>query len=111
MKNLTCGSEVEVEYNTSDGNANADMGETNLNVGNPVRRPSSESQQFASVDPYVGMELDSDEAAKSFYNRYARRTGFSTCTSLRKEKRKPPKKREKRWEKEWENGGNEVSGD
>ena len=35
-------SEVEVEHNTSYGNANAHVGETDLNVGNPVRRPSSE---------------------------------------------------------------------
>ncbi|KAJ8633576.1 hypothetical protein MRB53_026912 [Persea americana] len=51
-------SEVEVEHNTPDGNANAHMGETDLNVENPVRRPSSESQQPANVDPYVGMRGD-----------------------------------------------------
>ncbi|KAJ8649293.1 hypothetical protein MRB53_002316 [Persea americana] len=76
-------SEVEVEHNTSDGNANAHMGETDLNVENLVKRPSSESQQPASVDPYVGVEFDSDEATKSFCNRYARRAGFSIRTSLR----------------------------
>ena len=80
--------EVEVEHNTSDGNAKAHIGETNLNVGNHVRRPSSESQQPASVDPYVGMEFDSDEAAKSFYNGYARCVGFSIRTSLRRRSRR-----------------------
>ncbi|KAJ8622703.1 hypothetical protein MRB53_031232 [Persea americana] len=73
-------SEVEVEHNTSDGNANAHVGETDLNVGNPIRRPSSESQQPASVDSYVGMEFDSNEAAKSFYNGYARSPDFCIRT-------------------------------
>eukprot|EP00268_Persea_americana_P046438 TRINITY_DN4784_c0_g3_i1.p1 TRINITY_DN4784_c0_g3~~TRINITY_DN4784_c0_g3_i1.p1 ORF type:complete len:958 (-),score=147.45 TRINITY_DN4784_c0_g3_i1:597-3470(-) len=81
-------SEVEVEHNTLDGNANVHVGETDLNVGNPVRMPSSESQQPASVDPYVGMEFDSDEAAKSFYNGYARCVGFSIRTSLRRRSRR-----------------------
>ncbi|XXG46532.1 hypothetical protein AAC387_Pa02g1351 [Persea americana] len=104
-------SEVEVEYKTSDGNANAHVGKTNLKVGNHVRRPSSESQQLASVDPYVSMEFDSDVAAKSFYNGYARGVGFSIRTSLRKGERKPPKKGGKRWEEEGKNGRNGVSGD
>ena len=104
-------SEVEVEHNTLDGNANAHVSETDLNVGNPVRMPSSESQQPASVDPYVGMEFDSDEAAKSFHNGYARRGGFSIHTSLRKGEMKPLEKGGKRWEEEEENGGNELSGD
>ncbi|XXG73505.1 hypothetical protein AAC387_Pa07g2412 [Persea americana] len=104
-------SEVKVEYNTSYGNANAHVGGTDLNVGNPVRRPSSESQQPASVDPYVGMEFDSDEAAKSFHNGYARHAGFSIHTSLRKREMKPLEKGGKRWEEDGENGGNELSGD
>ena len=65
-------SKVEVKHNTSNGNDNAHVGETDLNVGNPVRRPASESQQLASVDPYVGTKFDFDEAAKSLYNGYAR---------------------------------------
>ena len=27
-------------------------------------------------EPYVGMEFDSEEAAKKFYDEYARRVGF-----------------------------------
>ncbi|CAN6442617.1 unnamed protein product [Victoria cruziana] len=30
-----------------------------------------------TLEPYVGMEFDSEEACKDFYNAYARRTGFS----------------------------------
>ena len=96
--------EVEGERNTSDGNANAHVGETNINVGNPVRRPSSESKQLGSFDPYVGIEFDSDDAAKSFYNEYTRGASFSIRTSLRKGERKPPEKRGKQWEEEGKNG-------
>ncbi|XXG83537.1 hypothetical protein AAC387_Pa10g1271 [Persea americana] len=104
-------SELEVEHNTSDGNANAHVGETDLNVGNPMRRPSSESQQPASVDPYVGMEFDSNEAAKSFYNGYARSPDFCIRTSLKNREMKLPEKGGKQWEEIRENGGNRVSGD
>ncbi|KAF3962058.1 hypothetical protein CMV_013390 [Castanea mollissima] len=30
------------------------------------------------LEPYEGMEFESEEAAKAFYNSYARRVGFST---------------------------------
>ncbi|KAJ8619318.1 hypothetical protein MRB53_027847 [Persea americana] len=56
-------SEVEIEHNTLDGNA-AHEGETDLNVENPIRRPPSESQQPASVDPYV---LGEESERKSSY--------------------------------------------
>ena len=31
-----------------------------------------------NLEPYEGMEFESEEAAKAFYNSYARRVGFST---------------------------------
>lgn len=79
---------MQSEHNTTAGNADTHVGETDLNVENPARSPLSESQQPANVDPYVGMEFDSDEAAKSFYNRYAKRVGFSIRTSLRRRSRR-----------------------
>ncbi|KAF3784631.1 FAR1-RELATED SEQUENCE 5 protein [Nymphaea thermarum] len=37
----------------------------------------STSEGSAILEPYEGMEFDSEEAAKKFYNAYARRMGFS----------------------------------
>ncbi|KAK2988174.1 hypothetical protein RJ640_020656 [Escallonia rubra] len=34
------------------------------------------------LNPYEGMEFDSEQAARNFYNSYARRTGFSTRVSV-----------------------------
>ncbi|KAK4348029.1 hypothetical protein RND71_034368 [Anisodus tanguticus] len=35
-----------------------------------------------NLEPYEGMEFESEEAAKAFYNSYARRVGFSTRVSM-----------------------------
>ncbi|KAF9587682.1 hypothetical protein IFM89_004514 [Coptis chinensis] len=37
-----------------------------------------EDGAVAAVEPLVGMEFDSEDAAKSYYDAYARRVGFST---------------------------------
>ncbi|KAL5713706.1 Protein FAR1-RELATED SEQUENCE 5 [Ranunculus cassubicifolius] len=41
-----------------------------------------------NLEPYEGMEMDSEEAAKAFYNSYARRVGFSTRVSKTRRSRK-----------------------
>ncbi|XP_076886053.1 protein FAR1-RELATED SEQUENCE 5-like [Bidens hawaiensis] len=40
------------------------------------------------LEPYEGMEFESEEAAKGFYNSYARRVGFSTRVSSSRRSRK-----------------------
>ncbi|GAB2245901.1 hypothetical protein Droror1_Dr00001394 [Drosera rotundifolia] len=42
----------------------------------------------AELEPLVGMEFESEEAAKAFYNSYARRVGFSTRVSSSRRSRK-----------------------
>ncbi|KAF6174200.1 hypothetical protein GIB67_033732 [Kingdonia uniflora] len=41
-----------------------------------------------NLEPFVGMEFESEEAAKAFYNSYARRTGFSTRVSMSRRSRR-----------------------
>ncbi|XP_015580455.2 protein FAR1-RELATED SEQUENCE 5-like isoform X1 [Ricinus communis] len=40
------------------------------------------------LEPYEGMEFESEEAAKAFYNSYARRVGFSTRVSMSRRSRR-----------------------
>ncbi|EYU36990.1 hypothetical protein MIMGU_mgv1a0188032mg, partial [Erythranthe guttata] len=40
------------------------------------------------LEPYEGMEFESEESAKAFYNSYARRVGFSTRVSSSRRSRK-----------------------
>lgn len=42
----------------------------------------STSNGVMNLEPYEGMEFDSEQAARIFYNSYARRTGFSTRVSV-----------------------------
>ncbi|KAL2940384.1 Protein FAR1-RELATED SEQUENCE 5 [Bienertia sinuspersici] len=44
--------------------------------------------EFLDLEPYEGMEFESEEAAKAFYNSYARRIGFSTRVSSSRRSRK-----------------------
>lgn len=41
-----------------------------------------------NLEPYEGMEFESEEAAKAFYNSYARRIGFSTRVSMSRRSRR-----------------------
>lgn len=44
--------------------------------------------ELLDLEPYDGMEFESEEAAKAFYNSYARRIGFSTRVSSSRRSRK-----------------------
>lgn len=56
-----------------DGDDEYDGGE-----GNPARNFINQDED-ACAEPHVGMEFDSEDAAKTFYDEYARGVGFSTC--------------------------------
>ncbi|GLU19636.1 hypothetical protein SLE2022_358740 [Rubroshorea leprosula] len=45
-------------------------------------------QGDSNLEPYEGMEFESEEAAKAFYNSYARRVGFSTRVSMSRRSRR-----------------------
>jgi hypothetical protein len=60
----------------------ADDGNAELNEGEVNAADNSTSHDEDGIDePYVGMEFDSEESAKSFYDEYARRLGFSSKAS------------------------------
>lgn len=43
---------------------------------NPVKGENGDQEENAISEPYMGMEFDSEEAARKFYIDYARRVGF-----------------------------------
>ncbi|XP_016486813.1 protein FAR1-RELATED SEQUENCE 5 isoform X1 [Nicotiana tabacum] len=51
-------------------------------------RISGEVYGDMNLEPYEGMEFESEEAAKAFYNLYARRVGFSTRVSMSRRSRR-----------------------
>ncbi|KAL3351041.1 hypothetical protein AABB24_023440 [Solanum stoloniferum] len=56
--------------------------------GNVATVRSYSPQGDLDLEPYEGMEFESEEAAKAFYNSYARRVGFSTRVSSSRRSRK-----------------------
>ncbi|CAN4112643.1 unnamed protein product [Withania somnifera] len=58
------------------------------NVPNVAAVRSYSPQGDLDLEPYEGMEFESEEAAKAFYNSYARRVGFSTRVSSSRRSRK-----------------------
>ncbi|KAJ4846616.1 hypothetical protein Tsubulata_014626, partial [Turnera subulata] len=61
----------------------------------PHRRSSGSGEIYLpdggdllDLEPYEGMEFESEEAAKAFYNSYARRVGFSTRVSSSRRSRR-----------------------
>lgn len=60
----------------------ADDGNAELNEGEVNATDNSIAHDEDGIDePYVGMEFDSEDSAKSFYDEYARRLGFSSKAS------------------------------
>ncbi|GMY10251.1 protein FAR1-RELATED SEQUENCE 3 [Fagus crenata] len=56
----------------NDGDAELNEGELN------IAENSSAHDEDGITEPYVGMEFDSEDVAKTFYDEYARRLGFSS---------------------------------
>ncbi|KAF9602053.1 hypothetical protein IFM89_024810 [Coptis chinensis] len=72
---------VDIEHPVDD--EEDDMIESS-SVGREMYIPDGDT----NLEPYEGMELESEEAAKAFYNSYARRVGFSTRVSKTRRSRK-----------------------
>ncbi|XVE49642.1 hypothetical protein DITRI_Ditri01bG0098000 [Diplodiscus trichospermus] len=58
---------------------------SNNNGGGEIYLPEGD---LLDLEPYEGMEFESEEAAKAFYNSYARRVGFSTRVSSSRRSRR-----------------------
>lgn len=69
--------EVDGRENHVEINVGLIRGEKNNMTGNSTEREVPSQDNDASTKPYVGMHFESEEAAKSFYEAYARRVGFS----------------------------------
>ncbi|KAL5830682.1 hypothetical protein ACOSQ3_016099 [Xanthoceras sorbifolium] len=62
----------------------SDDGEAEPNEGrevNDAENSSAHGDDDEILEPYLGMEFDSEDAAKTFYDEYARRVGFSSKVS------------------------------
>ncbi|KAI9194739.1 hypothetical protein LWI28_008819 [Acer negundo] len=62
----------------------SDDGDTEPNEGvevNNAKNSSSHGDEDGILEPYLGMEFDTEDAAKAFYDEYARRMGFSSKAS------------------------------
>uniref|UniRef100_A0A5B6YN49 Protein FAR1-RELATED SEQUENCE n=1 Tax=Davidia involucrata TaxID=16924 RepID=A0A5B6YN49_DAVIN len=66
----------EMADSSPTGGGSGGVGEVYIPEGDP------------DLEPYEGMEFESEEAAKAFYNSYARRVGFSTRVSSSRRSRK-----------------------
>ncbi|KAJ8647864.1 hypothetical protein MRB53_000887 [Persea americana] len=51
-------------------------------IGNSGGRAPGSSEDGEDQEPFQGMQFESEEAAKKFYNSYARRVGFSIRVSI-----------------------------
>ncbi|KAM7522698.1 hypothetical protein LguiA_012600 [Lonicera macranthoides] len=60
-----------------------DNGDDDYNEGGEFNTTSNSTAQDedGDVEPHVGMEFDSEDAAKTFYDEYSRRVGFTTRVS------------------------------
>ncbi|XP_044469437.1 protein FAR1-RELATED SEQUENCE 5-like [Mangifera indica] len=53
-----------------------------------ISLPQPQPQPDSNLEPFEGMQFESEEAAKAFYNSYARRVGFSTRVSMSRRSRR-----------------------
>ncbi|KAF2324829.1 hypothetical protein GH714_017350 [Hevea brasiliensis] len=67
--------DFHLEYNSNNNSNNQDLLEGPSTA-------SSTSNWDPNLEPFEGMEFDSEQAARIFYNSYARRIGFSTRVSV-----------------------------
>ncbi|XP_042514474.1 protein FAR1-RELATED SEQUENCE 3 [Macadamia integrifolia] len=80
---------IDVEEENMACRAGADEGDSEPNGSgsearmndNPTEKEVHAQDEDGAGEPSVGMEFDSEDAAKTFYDAYARRIGFSTRAS------------------------------
>ncbi|KAH6789821.1 FAR1-related sequence 5 [Perilla frutescens var. frutescens] len=80
---------IDIDGEIPDGSSNSlgsGSGETSFNL--EVYIPEGDHDHDHDLEPYEAMEFESEEAAKAFYNSYARRVGFSTRVSSSRRSRK-----------------------
>lgn len=70
---------VESDNNRTEMGETNDAGEDGVNESPADKELTSQDEEEAA-EPQVGMEFDTEDAAKTFYEAYARRMGFSTRT-------------------------------
>ncbi|KAI3996452.1 hypothetical protein MKX01_001290 [Papaver californicum] len=70
---------TEIENNRKEMGEINDAGEDGVNESPADKELTSQDEEEAA-EPQVGMEFDTEDAAKTFYDAYARRMGFSTRT-------------------------------
>lgn len=74
--------DVETERDNGEncvtGNSESDKGEKQKVTGNSAGREVVNQDDDATAKPNVGMEFESEDAAKTLYDAYARQMGFST---------------------------------
>ncbi|KAH7530548.1 hypothetical protein JRO89_XSUnG0020900 [Xanthoceras sorbifolium] len=78
MGNSNSGGEDDDVDNNPDGYDHRLLDDDNSNTSNDFLTLNEEN----NLEPYEGMEFDSEQAARVFYNSYARRIGFSTRVSV-----------------------------
>ncbi|XP_057467765.1 protein FAR1-RELATED SEQUENCE 3-like [Actinidia eriantha] len=76
-----------IDLENVDNYVEVDEGDLEINE-HAVVGPDNSTENFLSTqdevwvdEPHVGMEFESEDAAKTFYDEYARRVGFSTCVN------------------------------
>lgn len=73
--------EMEGDHHVDEGYVSEDQGgEVNTSEDTSARK-ENEGEEHENIEPYVGMEFESQCAARSFYNDYAKRAGFGTRIS------------------------------
>ncbi|XVF67097.1 hypothetical protein PTKIN_Ptkin10aG0093200 [Pterospermum kingtungense] len=79
---------LDVDEDMADSPAPSSVLASNNNGGGFGSEIYFPEGDLLDLEPYEGMEFESEEAAKAFYNSYARRVGFSTRVSSSRRSRR-----------------------
>ncbi|KAL3850344.1 hypothetical protein ACJIZ3_012226 [Penstemon smallii] len=79
---------LEFDIGLGVGDDGIDIDEEDIADDSPNDNFTFQIDGELDLEPYEGMEFESEEAAKAFYNSYARRIGFSTRVSSSRRSRK-----------------------
>jgi len=79
---------VDIEHPVDDDEDLLDNSATTAAVGSASQLYIPQGAADTDLEPYEGLEFESEEAAKAFYNSYARRVGFSSRVSMSRRSRR-----------------------